>query len=164
MLRHSVPTAGGHSRSSGWNRNIRKRSCGAPGCALPHPQSAGITSARSGTGGNYSGSADETRPKVCSRPCRRHSPAGFRIDDEPEWHLPGHPTVARKAEATWHVLTRCREAQCAGAYGRNRLESQRAIVLALGGGHAADHLLRDSAGDGVLRKRRRFWGLTTQVG
>src|SRR6266567_402638 len=47
MLRRSALTVGGHSRWSGWNRNIRKRSCGAPGCGASAFPSAAVTNARS---------------------------------------------------------------------------------------------------------------------
>src|SRR6266700_1858288 len=60
-----------------------------------------------GTGSYRPGSADEQGPGIAPRRCRRDSAAGFRVDDEPERHLPGDPAGVTQSRSH---LARLRDA------------------------------------------------------
>src|ERR1039457_4649439 len=125
MLRRSAPTAGGHSRSSGWNRNTRKRSCGAPGCGASTFPSAAVSIARSGCRAGIrcklptpSGAAAvQVGPEAVTLGVLMNKAQGFPHADAAAILKQGFgltmsrsgicraiQRVARKAEATWHAL------------------------------------------------------------
>src|SRR5664279_5420097 len=134
---------------------------GLPMCAV-RPESAGASPAANfrclgggggtgGTGGGDTGSVDEQIPGIAARRRRGDSPARLRIDDEPGRDLPGHPTGGAESRSHLARSAECGAAQCAGAYGRDRLEGGGAVALAVGGSDRTGHVLRDSTGARVCR-------------
>src|SRR5579871_764594 len=129
---------------------------GLPVCAV-RPESARTSPAANfrwvgsggrtgGTGGGDVGRVDEQVSGIAACRRRSHSPARFRIDDEPGRDLPGDPAGGTQSRSHLARTAGYRAAQCAGTYGRDRLEGGGAVALALGGGYRTGHLLRDSTG------------------
>src|SRR5947209_12109751 len=125
MLRRSAPTVGGHSRSNGWNCNIRKRLCGAPGCGAPTFPSATVTNVRSACRGDTrckpptpsAAAAVQVGPEAIALGVLMNKAQGLPHADAAAILQQGFgltmsrggicraiQRVSRKAEATWHAL------------------------------------------------------------